>query len=195
MSATIDLLEALHEEYKKDDQFDHMRADPKIRFVPGTGTLSPEIMIIGEAPGELENARQIPFVGRAGANLMQILEKVGISVEDVYLTNAIKYRPTDQFGKNRTPTPEEMEASRDYLKREIELVNPKVIGLAGKVPFRTVFPRETSPRIFSDFNRIHGTLLLDKYVPLYHPAVLTYKPNQAPVIERGYRRLKHYADR
>lgn len=194
MSAIIDLLE-LHEEYKKDAKFDHMREDPRIRFVPGTGAFSPSIMIIGEAPGELENARQIPFVGRAGANLMQILDKVGIPLEDVYLTNSVKYRPTDQFGKNRTPSPEEMDASRDYLRREIELVNPKVIGLAGKVPFRTIFPRETSPRIYGDFTKIHGTLLEDRYVPLYHPAVLTYKPNQAPLIERGYRRLKQYADR
>lgn len=194
MSAIIDLFE-LHEAYKSDAKFDHMREDPKIRFVPGTGEFNPQIMIIGEAPGELENARQIPFVGRAGANLMQLLDKVGIPLADVYLTNSVKYRPTDQFGKNRTPSPEEMEASRDYLRREIELVNPKVIGLAGKVPFRTIFPRETSPRIYGDFSKIHGTLLEDKYVPLYHPAVLTYKPNQAPVIERGYRRLKYYADR
>lgn len=194
MSAFIDL-QQIYDIYKNDPRFEHMREDPKIRFVPGTGAFSPRIMIIGEAPGELENARQIPFVGRAGANLMQLLDKVGIQVADVYLTNAVKYRPTDQFGKNRTPTPEEMEASREYLKKEIELVNPTVIGLAGKVPFRTVFPRETSPRIYGDFTKIHGTLLEDKYVPLYHPAVLTYKPNQAPIIERGYRKLKHYADR
>jgi len=194
MSALIDLQE-IYDIYRHDPRFNHMREDSRIRFVPGTGPMNPRIMIIGEAPGELENARQIPFVGRAGTNLMQLLEKVGIPLDDVYLTNSVKYRPTDQFGKNRTPTPEEMEESRDYLRKEIELVNPKVVGLAGKVPFRTVFPRETSPRIYGDFNKIHGTLLEDRYVPLYHPAVLTYKPNQAVVIERGYRKLKHYADR
>lgn len=193
MSATqIELIQDLYREYSEDPNFDHMK-DAKTRFVPGTGPVNPAIMIIGEAPGELENARQIPFVGRAGANLMQILEKVGIDSGQVFLTNAVKFRPTDQFGSNRTPTPEEMEFSREYLFKEITLVNPKVVGLAGKVPFRTIFPKSSSPREYGDFARIHGTLLNDLYVPLYHPAVLTYRPNQASLIERGYRKLRTYS--
>lgn len=193
MAATqIELIQELYNDMMQEAAFDHMRT-PSIRFVPGTGPVNPKIMIIGEAPGELENARQIPFVGRAGVNLMQIFEKCGIELGDVYLTNAIKFRPVDQFTQNRTPTPEEMAASREYLFREITLVNPLVVGLAGKVPFRTVFPRESSPREYGDFARIHGTLLQNMYVPLYHPAVVTYRPAQEPLVLKGYRKLKTYA--
>lgn len=195
VATQIELLQELNLEYMKDPAFDHMKpADGTIRFVAGSGPINPKIMIVGEAPGELENARMIPFVGRAGANLMQILQKIGVHPADVYLTNAVKYRPVDQFGKNRTPTPEEMTASREYLFREITIVNPVVVGLAGKVPFRTVFPKDSSPREYNDFSRIHGTLLNEMYVPLYHPAVATYNPNRLPDLENGYRKLKRYSE-
>lgn len=181
----IDDLRNLYLEYKEDPRFDHMKV-PGHRMVGGTGPLNPRLMLIGEAPGKLENARGVPFVGRAGENLMNILEDVGIDAHEVYLTNAVKFLPLDKERKIRAPSMAEMEASREYLSREIDIVNPKVVGLCGRVPLMTVLPGA------GPWKAIHGHLLHNRFVPLYHPAFITYRPERKSDVKAGYRKLKSY---
>lgn len=183
--AQIDDLQALNLEYSKDSRFSHMKA-PGIQLVPGTGPMNPGLMLIGEAPGKLENARGVPFVGRAGENLMNILGDVGIDPVEVYITNAVKFLPLEKDRKMRTPSMAEMEASREYLMREIDIVNPKVIGLCGRIPLMTVLPGA------GPFKAIHGQLLHKKFVPLYHPAVVTYRVDLKAEVKQGYRKLNNY---
>lgn len=181
-------LRDMHQEYMNDPRFDHMRK-PGINFVPGIGPVNPDLMLIGEAPGRLENARQIPFLGRAGITLQNILEDSGLSDMTIYFTNSVKYLPTDKNGKPRkpsTPSVLEMEFSRSYILREIDIVGPKIIGLCGRVPLQTVLPS-------TRFNeKTHGSLIQGKYVPLYHPAYESYNPSEKYIVRKGYAALKEY---
>ncbi|MDH5640965.1 MAG: uracil-DNA glycosylase, partial [Nitrospira sp.] len=97
----------------------------------GTGHPSSPLMIVGEAPGGDEDAKGIPFVGRAGKLLTDIIEKgMGYKREHVYICNVLKCRPP----MNRNPLPEEIEACRGFLKSQIEIINPKVILAVGRFP-------------------------------------------------------------
>ncbi|MCS7137696.1 MAG: uracil-DNA glycosylase, partial [Candidatus Caldarchaeum sp.] len=98
--------------------------------VPGEGNPNAEVMFIGEGPGEDEDLQGRPFVGRSGKLLTEALEKAGIRREDVFITNVVKCRPPG----NREPTPEETSVcTKNYLFRQIELVNPRLIVLLGSV--------------------------------------------------------------
>lgn len=95
----------------------------------GTGSLEAELMFIGEAPGVDEDKAGEPFVGEAGKLLNRLIEKMGFKREEVYITNTVKCHPPH----NRTPFEEEVSLCFDYLKKEIEIVMPKVIMTLGKV--------------------------------------------------------------
>jgi uracil-DNA glycosylase family 4 len=109
------------------------KAYPKKRLVFNDGSPDAEIMIIGEAPGADEEKQGKPFVGRAGKLLNATLEKLGWQRSDFYVSNIVKYRPQDEFGGTLTPTPEEIEKFRPALEKEIEIVNPKLIIVLGRI--------------------------------------------------------------
>lgn len=101
-----------------------------------TGNPMADLMFVGEAPGAEEEKERKPFVGPAGQKLTAIIKAMGLSREDVYISNIVKYRPKKGDGRfqgsgNRKPTPIEMEASIGYLRQEIALVQPKVIVALG----------------------------------------------------------------
>ena len=97
------------------------------RTVFSDGCAIAPIMFIGEAPGDNEDKTGIPFIGRAGQLLRSFLFEVGFTQDDFYIANTIKCRPP----KNRKPTKEEKEACKEYLEKQIELINPEVIALVG----------------------------------------------------------------
>ena len=104
-------------------------AFPENRLVFGEGRPGVSLMLIGEAPGENEEAQGRPFVGKAGKNLDEFLRLSGIDRTEVYITNAVKFRPF-KIGKsgrksNRPPTREEIDMFRPFLVREIGMVRPK----------------------------------------------------------------------
>ena len=172
-------LKELYDRYKVDPNFDHLREDD-INFVPGTGILSPTAMIVGEAPGVDENARCIPFVGKAGTELQKLLKRVDIDIGYLYFTNTVKYWPRNEERKSRPPTEEEIEASRKYLKREIEIVDPSFIALCGKTATRAIFPNIVV------LQEVLGKLIDKKYLPLYHPAFVIYKREKYKEVLSGY---------
>ncbi len=102
--------------------------------VPGNGVYDTKIMLIGEAPGRNEDLEGLPFVGQAGKLLEQMLNNIGLSRNDIFITNVVKCRPPE----NRDPMTDEIEACKPYLFRQIELVDPKLIILVGKYSVSTV---------------------------------------------------------
>jgi uracil-DNA glycosylase len=181
MKTVQDRLKDLYKRYEEDPAFNHLRADD-INLVPGSGTTRPVAMLVGEAPGALENAKQAPFVGPAGKELAKILETVEINTTaDLYLTNVVKYWTRTPSRNVRPPTDRELEDSKKYLLEEIEIINPLYVGLCGRNPTRTIFPNLGSIR------SVVGKLLDKTYIPLYHPGVLLYKRDKKQEVIAGYR--------
>jgi len=109
--------------------------------VSGTGSDHPDIMFIGEGPGRDEDLQGFPFVGRSGAVLTRMIEKMGYTRETVFIGNIVKCRPTvkDEGKRDRPPTPEEMDGCLPYLKKQIALLKPKVLILLGNTAMQGLF--------------------------------------------------------
>src|SRR3989344_531645 len=132
------------------------------KLVFGEGNIDCQVMFIGEAPGFTENELRRPFVGRAGKLLDKMLEEIGWQRNSVYITNIVKRRPPE----NRDPLPEEIEAYKPYLARQIEIIKPKIISTLGRFSMNYFLP-------FAKISSAHGQIFdLDEQiiVPFYHPA-------------------------
>ena len=139
----------------------------RTQVVFGSGNADADLMFVGEAPGFHEDQQGIPFVGRAGQLLNELLAEQGLAREDVFIANVLKSRPPD----NRDPQPSEIEACRPYLEKQVELIEPKVICTLGNFSTKLL---TGSPQ---GITRVHGepqerqmggrpvTLF-----PIFHPA-------------------------
>ncbi|MBR2943154.1 MAG: uracil-DNA glycosylase [Clostridia bacterium] len=155
-------------------------------LVFGEGPERPRLMLIGEAPGEQETLLGRPFVGKAGKNLDRFLELAGLKREEIYISNAVKIRPT-KVGKtgrigNRPPSRAEIDFFRPWLIREITQINPQMIATLGNVPLHAV----TGSRI--TIGEAHGRIITagETGLPLfalYHPASLIYNRSLESVYE------------
>ena len=162
-------------------------------LVHGEGEIGARVMLVGEAPGEQETLQGRPFVGKAGKNLNEFLELAGMERGELYVTNAVKFRPTKRSAAGRTvnrpPTREEVSLFLPWLRREIELVAPEVIVTLGNVPLRAL----TGPKaVIGD---VHGALQEAdglRLYPMYHPASLIYNPGLREVYAEDIRRLSAY---
>jgi DNA polymerase len=131
----------------------------------GSGSPTADLMFIGEGPGAQEDRQGLPFVGPAGALLTKIIEAIELTRGEVYIANIVKCRPPN----NRDPRPDEVAACVGYLKRQIELVAPKVIVALGKVAAQTLLGNDfTLGRMRGQWYQIYG---VDLRVT-YHPAAL-----------------------
>lgn len=159
-------------------------------LVPGEGVLGARVMLIGEAPGAQESLAGRPFVGRAGRNLDEFLEAAGISRRELYISNAVRFRPTrvSAAGRtvNRPPTQEEVELFLPWLRREIALVGPECLVTLGNVPLRALLGRKQSiGAAHGQFFPAEGRTLF----AMYHPASVIYNPALKPVYRRDLERL------
>jgi len=154
--------------------------------VPGSGPVDALIMFIGEAPGFHEDQQGLPFVGAAGRFLSELLEQVGIDRRRVFITNVIKCRPPG----NRDPQLEEVEACREYLDRQIDVVKPRVIVTLGRHSMARAFPDEKVSMVHGQPRRIGD----QTYFPMYHPAAALHQPSLRGVLEADFRRLKDLLD-
>ena len=159
-------------------------------LVHGEGRMGARVMLIGEAPGEQETLQGRPFVGKAGKNLDEFLELAGLERSQLYVTNAVKFRPTKRSAAGRTvnrpPTREEVSLFLPWLRREIELVAPEVIVTLGNVPLRALTgPKAVIGDVHGAFQNADGLRLY----PMYHPASLIYNPALRPVYAEDIRRL------
>lgn len=161
-------------------------------LVFGEGPDTPKLMLIGEAPGEQESLLGRPFVGKAGKNLDHFLQLAGLKRDEIYISNAVKIRPT-KTGKtgrlsNRPPTREEIALFRPWLLREIEEVSPRIIATLGNVPLQAVTGEKVTIGEAHGQMRIAGERKLPLFA-LYHPASLIYNRSLAPVYEQDVRSL------
>lgn len=137
------------------------------RSVPGEGSPDTQIMFIGEAPGFNEDQQGRPFVGQAGKLLEKTLKEVlNLGRFDVYITNIIKFRPPD----NRDPLPDEIEACRDWLDRQINIIQPRIIATLGRYSMAKFIPDVSISRVHGQarFVEFNGQKVI--VFPMYHPA-------------------------
>lgn len=142
----------------------------RIKAVCGEGNPKAKLMFIGEAPGFEEDRDGRPFVGEAGKLLTSLIEKMGFQREEVYITNTVKCHPP----RNREPVEEEVSACFNYLKREIELISPRVIMTLGKIATYALMGMKGKIKDIA-ISKIRGKVFFYKnisVIPTFHPAYL-----------------------
>ena len=140
------------------------------KIVFGDGSANAELVFIGEGPGADEDKQGLPFVGRAGKLLTQMIEAMGLERKDVYICNVVKCRPPE----NRAPEPDEVATCSPYLLRQIDVLHPKVIVCLGAVAAKTLL--ETT-RGISQFRGQWQAWRGYKLMATYHPAYLLRNPS------------------
>jgi len=149
--------------------------------VPGAGSPTAEIVIIGEAPGEQEDIQGLPFVGRSGKYLDYLLNLIGMTRADVFIANVAKHRPPD----NRDPLPDEIIACKPFLDEQLAVINPLIVMTLGRFSMARYFPD-------AKISKVHGQPRYDgdmAYYPLYHPAAALRNPNLRLDMEEDIKRI------
>jgi uracil-DNA glycosylase family 4 len=149
--------------------------------VPGEGPVNSEIMFIGEGPGFYENEQGRPFVGAAGKFLDELLHQIGMQRSDVFITNIVKCRPPG----NRDPESGEIQACNDYLERQIQAINPKVIVTLGRFSMARFLPNAKISDVHGQAMSIKGRLI----VAMYHPAAALHQRSLQSTVEEDFARL------
>lgn len=140
------------------------------KFVFGTGNPSADVLVIGEGPGAEEDKQGLPFVGRAGQLLTDMLKAIKFSREEVYIGNVVKCRPPE----NRTPMQDEMDTCMPYLKKQCELIKPKLILCLGLTAAKGLLKkRESLGELRKSIYEYEGA----KVIVTYHPAALLRNPH------------------
>ena len=149
--------------------------------VPGNGSRTSDLMFIGEGPGYYEDQQGLPFVGRAGQLLNEMLAAIGMRREDVFVTNMIKCRAPN----NRDPLPIEIRSCGPYLDRQIELISPKVIVTLGRYSTAKFFPDEPIGKLRGTPANWNGITVY----PMYHPAAALRNSTIRAALERDFLKL------
>ncbi|MFA5920665.1 MAG: uracil-DNA glycosylase [Methylococcaceae bacterium] len=131
----------------------------------GSGNKQADWMLVGEAPGQHEDEQGLPFVGNAGLLLTEMLRAIGLTREEVFITNILKCRPPS----NRDPHADEVESCNDYLQRQLKLIQPKIILAIGRIAAQTLL--KTDAPLAKLRGKVH-TFNNTPVVVVYHPAYL-----------------------
>jgi len=152
----------------------------------GAGHADAELMFVGEAPGASEDRAGLPFVGRAGKLLDSLLGEISLSREQVFVANVLKCRPPG----NRDPHPVEIENCQDYLMRQLELIEPRVVCTLGNFSTKLLRGEPTG------ITRLHGKPEVRtigprtvRLYPLFHPAAALYTPAMLETLRTDFSRL------
>jgi len=161
--------------------------------VLGEGVLEAEVMLVGEAPGKEEAEQGRPFVGSAGKILDEVLNKIGLEREKIYITNLVNDRPPG----NRAPNKEEIELYSSFLMRQIQTIKPKIIVTLGRVSTDFILKEYNLSQETGSMAKLHGKIftinnLLGKIfiIPMYHPAAVLYQPSIKHILEDDMQTLK-----
>ncbi len=159
----------------------------RTKLVFGSGNAFAEVMFVGEAPGKNEDLQGLPFVGRAGKILDDLLGSIEMDRKQVFIANVLKCRPPG----NRDPKLEEINTCKSYLFKQIDIINPKLICTLGR--YSTQLLLETTEGISGlrgkTFN-IGGRTIL----PINHPAAALYAPSRMEILEKDFQRIKEIMD-
>lgn len=170
-----------------------------VPLVFGDGPASAKIVLVGEAPGKNEVEKGKPFVGQAGKNLEEFMEILELRRDDIYITNVVKFRPYKINEKtnrtsNRPPTREEIKICQPFLKKELELLQPKLIVSLGNVPLKCLTMDESAA-----IGEYHGKPVDISFTenptvlfPLYHPASIIYRAELKSVYIEDLHKLKEF---
>ena len=152
------------------------------KIVFGTGTPAAKLVFVGEGPGADEDAQGLPFVGRAGKLLNQMIEAMGLKREDVYICNVVKCRPPE----NRAPEKDEVATCSPYLMRQIDAIRPQVIVCLGSIAAQTMLSTNQGiSRFRGQWLEFRGTRLL----ATYHPAYLLRNPAAKPEVWKDLQKV------
>jgi DNA polymerase len=162
-------------------------ASTRKTVVFGSGNANADLMFVGEAPGAREDETGLPFVGQAGKLLDKLLGEIGLERSDVFICNVLKCRPP----QNRDPLPQEIDACQDYLFRQLDLIQPRVVCTLGN--FATKLLRADPG---TGITRLHGREELRRIgprvvrlYPLYHPAAALYTPSMVETLRADFARI------
>jgi len=163
-------------------------AGSRIHSVPGEGSPNATVMFVGEAPGRQEDLQGRPFVGRAGSLLDDLLGEAGYDRSEVFITNMVKCRPPG----NRDPRRAEIETCLPFLRRQIEVIGPRVIVPLGRVAATTILSLAGLPVL--PIGECHGRVFRTDegmaVVPIYHPAAASYNRSLLPVMFEDIRAVR-----
>ncbi|MFH1682817.1 MAG: uracil-DNA glycosylase [Candidatus Woesearchaeota archaeon] len=154
----------------------------RLLAVPGEGPADAKIMIVGEAPGAEEDRLGIPFVGRAGKLLDELLATNGFNREDIFITNSVRCRPP----KNRDPDKQELKACKHWLDEQISVIKPDLIIILGRIALKNLLGKDK----ISD---IHGEIIFQdqqKYFVTYHPSAGIRMVKWKKLLEEDFEKLK-----
>jgi uracil-DNA glycosylase len=167
-------------------------AETRNTVVFGAGNADADLMFIGEAPGAEEDRQGLPFVGRAGAFLTELLQGIGMRREDVFINNVLQCRPPG----NRDPQPEEIDACRPWLEKRIELIQPRVIGTLGNFSTKLLTGSPTG------ITKVRGTAQEHQIggrsvylLPLFHPAAGLRTPAVADQLRQDFELIPELLER
>ena len=149
--------------------------------VPGKGNFKSDVIFVGEAPGKNEDMKGEPFIGIAGKKLSLALEGVGITRDEVYITNIVKCRPP----KNRVPTTTERDTCQNYLKKEIDIIKPKIICVLGNTAFNSLLDGKEIMKFRGKIVRKNNQL----YFLTIHPAATIYNQKLISVLKKDIKKL------
>ena len=160
----------------------------RTHVVMGGGSLRAKIMFIGEAPGFHEDRQGVPFVGKAGKVLDELLGSVGLTREEVYIANILKCRPPN----NRNPLQSEIRACTPYLDKQLHIIRPSVLATLGN--FSLSYVCETFGVEIRPIGKVHGSVIHVPYqhrdialIPLYHPAAAVYNPKMMSLLVEDFK--------
>lgn len=176
MSSKQQMLDELKSQIETDEVTPELRQQAT-QLVFGVGSSDADIVFIGEAPGKNEDQKGEPFVGAAGKFLNEMLGSIGLTRQDIYITNIVKYRPPN----NRDPLPEEKQAFLPYLQSQLEIIQPKIVVTLGRHSTNCFLPDLQISKAHGEPKRIrikmksHSNDALPLVIlPLYHPAAALY---------------------
>ena len=176
-------------------QLDLPLKETATNLVFGKGNPATDILFIGEAPGKNEDLQGLPFVGAAGKLLDTMLKSIGLTIDDIYIANILKYRPPN----NREPQKDEIMAHTPYLIEQIKIIQPKIIVTLGNYATKFVLSGCSVDKMDAvpGISTLHGkekkvVIAGTSYrvVPMYHPAALIYDQRLRPVAELDFKNLK-----
>jgi uracil-DNA glycosylase family 4 len=161
--------------------------ETRTKVVFGAGDANADLMFVGEAPGAEEDRQGLPFVGRAGQLLNELLEGIGLRREDVFIANVLKNRPPG----NRDPQPAEIEACEPYLFRQVELIEPTVVATLGNFATKLITQNQTGITRVRGVPQVHELGSRTVFVfPLLHPAAALRTPRMRETLVEDFGRLK-----
>lgn len=156
-------------------------SETRINAVPGKGNFTADVIFVGEAPGKSEDQKGEPFVGAAGKKLTLALESIGVSRDSVYITNIVKCRPPE----NRVPANNEVEMCGSYLKKEIEIIEPKIICVLGNTAYGSLLGGDSISKNRGKIIKFQDRL----YFLTFHPAATIYNQSLFEVFCDDLKRL------